>query len=75
MVYMDMAAYSRLVGLDDAGTLVRLRSVRREPAFDEHGGKIVQTGLDSLLIVFDGIDGAVTLRRPNSTASSTRSTF
>jgi adenylate cyclase len=26
---------------------------------NEHGGKIVQTGGDSLLIVFDSIDGAV----------------
>jgi adenylate cyclase len=45
VVYMDMAGYSRLIGLDDAGTLARLRSLRREvidPAVDEHGGKIVQ---------------------------------
>jgi len=59
---MDMAGYSRLIGLDDAGTLARLRSLRREiidPAVGEHGGKIVQTGGDSLLIVFDSIDGAV----------------
>ena len=40
----------------------RLRTLRRnliDPAIDEHGGKIVQTGGDSLLIVFDSIDGAV----------------
>ena len=30
-----------------------------DPAIDEHGGRIVQTGGDSLLIVFDSIDGAV----------------
>ena len=62
MVYADMVGYSRLIGLDDAGTLERLRTLRGEvinPAIDEHGGKIVQTGGDSLLIVFDSIDGAV----------------
>ena len=57
-----MVGYSRLIGLDDAGTLDRLRTLRRnliDPAINEHGGKIVQTGGDSLLIVFDSIDGAV----------------
>ena len=62
MVYADMVGYSRLIGLDDAGTLERLRTLRRnliDPAIEEHGGRIVQTGGDSLLIVFDSIDGAV----------------
>ena len=62
VVYADMVGYSRLIGLDDAGTLDRLRTLRRtviDPAVEEHGGKIVQTGGDSLLIVFDSIDGAV----------------
>jgi adenylate cyclase len=62
VVYADMVGYSRLIGLDDAGTLQRLRSLRSEvidPALNEHGGRIVQTGGDSLLIVFDSIDGAV----------------
>jgi adenylate cyclase len=62
VVYADMVGYSRLIGLDDAGTLERLRTLRRNlinPAIDEHGGRIVQTGGDSLLIVFDSIDGAV----------------
>ena len=62
VVYADMVGYSRLIGLDDAGTLERLRSLRTTligPAVEEHDGKIVQTGGDSLLIVFDSIDGAV----------------
>jgi adenylate cyclase len=57
-----MVGDSRLIGLDDAGTLDRLRRLRADlidPAIEEHGGKIVQTGDDSLLIVFDSIDGAV----------------
>ena len=62
VVYADMVGYSRLIGLDDAGTLQRLRALRAnliDPAIEGHGGRIVQTGGDSLLIVFDSIDGAV----------------
>jgi class 3 adenylate cyclase/tetratricopeptide (TPR) repeat protein len=62
VLYADMVGYSRLIGLDDQGTLGRLRALRREvidPAVEEHGGRVVQTGGDSLLIVFDSIDGAV----------------
>jgi adenylate cyclase len=62
VVYADMVAYSRLIGLDDAGTLARLKALRAnliDPAIAEYGGKIVQTGGDSLLVVFDSIDGAV----------------
>ena len=29
VVYADMVGYSRLIGLDDAGTLRRLRTLRR----------------------------------------------
>ena len=57
-----MAGYSRLISLDDAGTLHRLRTLRRaliDPSVLEHGGRIVQTGGDSLLVAFDSIDGAV----------------
>ena len=62
VVYADMVGYSRLIGLDDVGTLERLRALRSgliDPALAEHGGRIVQTGGDLLLIVFDSIDGAV----------------
>jgi adenylate cyclase len=62
VVYADMVGYSRLIGLDDAGTLRRLRTLRRaliDPTIREHGGRIVHTGGDSLLVVFDSIDGAV----------------
>ena len=57
-----MVAYSRLIGLDDTGALERLRALRTtliDPAIDEHSGRIVNTGGDSLLIVFDSVDGAV----------------
>jgi TolB-like protein/class 3 adenylate cyclase len=62
VVYADMVGYSRLISLDDAGTLRRLRTLRRaliDPAIREHGGRVVQTGGDSLLVAFDSIDGAV----------------
>ena len=62
IVYADMAGYSRLIGLDDAGTLSRLSTLRSaliDPAISEHGGRLVQTGGDSLLVAFDSIDGAV----------------
>ena len=52
VMYADMVGYSRLIGLDDQGTLDRLRALRRnliDPAIDEHGGKILQTGGDSLI--------------------------
>ena len=45
VVYADMVGYSRLIALDDVGTI--------DPAIDAHGGQIVQTGGDSLLITFD----------------------
>src|SRR6516164_3647643 len=62
VVHADMVGYSRLIGLDDIGTLERLRALRStliDPAINERGGRIVQTAGDSLLIVFDSIDGAV----------------
>jgi len=62
VLYADMVGYSRLIGVDDAGTLARLKRLRTElidPAIAEHRGRIVQTGGDSLLVVFDSIDGAV----------------
>jgi TolB-like protein/class 3 adenylate cyclase len=62
IAYCDMVGYSRLIGRDDAGTLRRLRTLRRaliDPAIREFGGRVVQTGGDSLLVAFDSIDGAV----------------
>ena len=62
IVFADMVGYSRLVGLDDGKTLRRLRELRLElidPAIQEYGGRLAQTAGDSLMIVFDSIDGAV----------------
>jgi class 3 adenylate cyclase len=62
VMHADMVGYSRLIGLDDAGTLVRLRRMRRQlidPAIAGNGGTIRQTAGDSLLVIFDSIDGAM----------------
>jgi adenylate cyclase len=62
VVFADMVDYSRLLGLDDIGTLQRLRTLRRlliDPAISDHGGRLVSTAGDSLFIEFDSIDGAV----------------
>src|ERR1700733_7604570 len=62
VVYADMVGYSRLIGLDDVGKLERLRPLRRtliDPSIAARGGRIVNTGGDSLLIVFDSVDGAM----------------
>ena len=42
----DIVGYSRLVRLDEEGTLARLRALRRElidPTISEHHGRIVKT--------------------------------
>ena len=51
----DVAGYSRLMGADEEGTLVRLRAHRRElidPKIAEHRGRIVKTAGDGLLVEF-----------------------
>jgi len=39
----DIVGYSRLVGLDEEGTLARLKALRHEPTISEHKGRIVKT--------------------------------
>jgi class 3 adenylate cyclase len=75
VLHADMVGYSRLIGLDDVGTLERVRTLRTnliDPATDEHGGRIVNTGGDSLLMVFDSIDGAVRCCEGAATGSDPR---
>ena len=62
VMHADMVGYSRLVGLDDTGTAARLRRMRREiiePTIVQHCGTVRQTAGDSLLVLFDSIDGAL----------------
>ena len=58
----DVAGYSRLMGEDEAGTLARLRTHRRDlidPKVAEHKGRIVKTTGDGLLIEFPSVVEAV----------------
>jgi adenylate cyclase len=58
----DVAGYSRLMGVDEEGTLERLKALRRElldPKFAEHKGRIVKTTGDGLLLEFASVVDAV----------------
>src|SRR3989442_1063059 len=58
----DVAGYSRLMGEDEAGTLTRLRTHRRElidPQVAGHKGRIVKTTGDGILIEFPSVVEAV----------------
>jgi len=50
----DVAGYSRLMGLDEAGTAQALRDRRAaaDPLIADHGGRIVKTTGDGVLIEF-----------------------
>src|SRR6516165_5754587 len=57
----DMVGYSRLMGLDEAGTVQALREHRDpgDPLIAEHGGRVVKTTGDGVLIEFASVVGAV----------------
>src|SRR5262245_17064075 len=58
----DVAGYSRLTGLDEEGTLKRLRKLRRElinPAVSLNRGRIVKTTGDGILIEFRSVVDAM----------------
>ena len=62
VVYADMAGYSRLIAEDDAGTCARLAELRADlidPALTRHGGRLVHTAGDSMLVLFDSILSAM----------------
>ena len=58
----DVAGYSRLMGLDEEGTLAALKSFRRElvdPKVAEHQGRVVKTTGDGILVEFASVIDAV----------------
>jgi adenylate cyclase len=66
----DVAGYSRLMGVDEEGTLARLKAVRKslaDPTIAAHRGHIVKTTGDGMLVEFasavDAIRGAVEIQR------------
>jgi TolB-like protein/class 3 adenylate cyclase len=59
----DVANYSRLMGLDEVGTLETLKAHHREvigPAIAEHKGRLVKTTGDGLLVEFASTVDAIT---------------
>lgn len=62
IVSADVAGYSRLMGRDESGTLATLKALRQElvdPAIALHGGRIVKTTGDGLLLEFPSVVNAV----------------
>jgi adenylate cyclase len=58
----DVVGYSRLMGIDEEGTLAALRTVRQDlvdPKIAEHRGRIVRTMGDGLLVEFNSVVDAV----------------
>ncbi|MBR1213891.1 adenylate/guanylate cyclase domain-containing protein [Bradyrhizobium sp. JYMT SZCCT0180] len=58
----DVAGYSRLMGVDEEGTLARLKAARKafiDPALGSHRGRIVKTTGDGMLVEFaSAVDAA-----------------
>ena len=58
----DIAGYSRLMGVDEEGTLRQIKAHRKElvdPKITEHRGRIVKTTGDGLLVEFVSVVDAV----------------
>ena len=58
----DVAGYSRLMGVDEEGTLAQLKAHRKElvdPKITEHRGHIVKTTGDGMLVEFVSVVDAV----------------
>src|SRR5438552_3339954 len=58
----DVAGYSRLMGIDEEGTLADLKGHRRalvDPKIREHRGEIVKTTGDGMLVEFASVVDAV----------------
>ena len=66
----DVAGYSRLMGIDEEGTLAKLKAVRKalvDPTITAHRGRIVKTTGDGMLVEFasavDAARSAVEIQR------------
>ncbi len=58
----DVVGYSRLVSADEEGTLARLRALRAKlinPILADHGGRVVKTTGDGMLVEFASVVDAV----------------
>jgi TolB-like protein/class 3 adenylate cyclase len=62
VVSADVAGYSLLMGRDESGTLAALKALRGQlvdPAIGQHGGRIVKSTGDGLLVEFGSVVDAV----------------
>ena len=62
IVCADVVGYSRLVGLDEEGTIARFRTLLNDyiqPCVVRHGGRLVKTTGDGLLVEFGSVVDAV----------------
>jgi adenylate cyclase len=66
----DVAGYSRLIGVDEEGTLAQLKAFRKtlvDPTIAKHRGRIVKTAGDGMLVEFasavDAVRCAVEVQR------------
>ncbi len=61
IVAIDVAGYSRLMGADEKGTLAALKGHRAatDPISQKHGGRIVGTAGDGVLLEFPSVVAAV----------------
>src|ERR1700693_28015 len=73
----DVAGYSRLMGVDEEGTLAALKACRRElidPRIAEHRGRMVKTTGDGALVEFasvvDAVGCAVVIQRGKVTRNA-----
>jgi adenylate cyclase len=58
----DVAGYSRFIGVDEGGTLARLKAIRAElidPIIAAHNGRLVKTTGDGLLVEFASVVDAL----------------
>lgn len=58
----DVAGYSRLMGVDEEGTLAQLKDHRSNlwnPAIESHRGRIANTAGDSIIAEFGSVMDAV----------------
>src|ERR1035441_6974417 len=76
----DVVGYSRLMGLDEAGTLSRLNALRRElidPTIAAHAGRIVKLMGDGALVEFasavDAVICAIEIQRQLRDHNASRS--
>src|SRR5260370_32627392 len=76
IVSADVAGYSRLMGRDESGTLAALKALQQkviDPAIASHGGRIVKTTGDGLLLEFPSVVNAARCAVEVQTAMADRS--